>query len=140
MAIKSQYQSQQDGSHYMDRGIQPIEYNLVNKLPFCEGNVVKYVTRHTYKGKEKDLKKAIEYLQFMLEEIYCVYSEIKYESNAEVHETSNSEVEYYKNLVSALASDDAEQIDNNIDGDTSCGSLSRSHSSLDYLDGSRFGL
>jgi hypothetical protein len=33
------------GSHYKDMAIQPIEYIHKNGLGFCEGNIVKYITR-----------------------------------------------------------------------------------------------
>ena len=33
------------GEHYKNQKIQPIEYILANKLPFVEGNIVKYITR-----------------------------------------------------------------------------------------------
>ena len=36
---------QESGTHYKDKGIQPIVYIHANNLGFCEGNVVKYVTR-----------------------------------------------------------------------------------------------
>lgn len=49
------------GSHYKDRGIQPIEYSSVNELSFCQGNVVKYITRHNDKNQIEDLAKVIHY-------------------------------------------------------------------------------
>lgn len=49
------------GNHYKDRGIQPIEYSSVNKLTFCQGNVIKYITRHNDKNKIEDLAKVIHY-------------------------------------------------------------------------------
>lgn len=55
------------GSHYMDKGIQPIVYIHANKLGFCEGNVVKYVTRWREKGGEDDLRKAIHYLELLIQ-------------------------------------------------------------------------
>jgi hypothetical protein len=58
------------GDHYKKYKIQPYEYNQRNKLPYCEGNVVKYVTRHRDKGKKDDILKAIHYLQLILEEEY----------------------------------------------------------------------
>jgi hypothetical protein len=59
--------SQPGGDHYKKRAIQPIEYIQANDLPYCEGNVVKYVTRHRDKNGAEDIKKAIHYLQFILE-------------------------------------------------------------------------
>lgn len=62
---------QPGGNHYKDRGIQPIEFIVANKLGFCEGNVVKYVTRHEEKNGKEDIEKAIHYLQFILELKYA---------------------------------------------------------------------
>ena len=59
--------SQEGGSHYTGRSIQPIEYIHANKLDFFEGNVVKYVTRHKSKGGAEDIRKAIHYLEMLLE-------------------------------------------------------------------------
>ena len=55
------------GDHYRARGIQPIEYIHANNLGFCEGNVVKYVTRWKEKGGEADLRKAIHYLELLIQ-------------------------------------------------------------------------
>lgn len=55
------------GDHYKDRPIQPITYILTNKLDFCEGNVVKYVTRWRSKNGVEDLRKARQYLDFLIE-------------------------------------------------------------------------
>jgi len=61
---------QEGGDHYKRMGIQPVQYIYANNLSFFEGNVVKYVTRHKMKGKEKDIHKAIHYLQMILEMEY----------------------------------------------------------------------
>lgn len=58
---------QVSGDHYKDKGIQPIVYILANNLGFCEGNVVKYVTRHKEKNGAADIRKAIHYLELLLE-------------------------------------------------------------------------
>jgi hypothetical protein len=55
------------GNHYKDKGIQPIIYIHANNLGFCEGNVVKYVTRWKDKGGEADLRKAIHYLELLIQ-------------------------------------------------------------------------
>jgi len=49
------------GDHYKDFAVQPIEYITKNKLSFCEGNVVKYISRHAKKHGVEDLKKVIHY-------------------------------------------------------------------------------
>lgn len=58
---------QVSGSHYKDKGIQPIIYIHANDLGFCEANVVKYVTRHKEKNGAADIRKAIHYLELLLE-------------------------------------------------------------------------
>lgn len=61
---------QVSGSHYKDQGIQPIIYIHANNLGFCEGNVIKYVTRHRLKNGRADIEKAIHYLELLLEMEY----------------------------------------------------------------------
>ena len=39
------------------------EYMNENHLEFAEGNAIKYICRHKSKGKQKDIEKAIHYLQ-----------------------------------------------------------------------------
>jgi hypothetical protein len=58
---------QVSGSHYKDKGIQPIIYIHSNNLGFCEGNVVKYVTRWREKGGVADLRKAIHYIELLIQ-------------------------------------------------------------------------
>lgn len=57
------------GTHY-DLTIQPIDYIMKNGLGYCEGNVVKYITRHQDKGGPQDIHKAIHYCQFILRDVY----------------------------------------------------------------------
>ena len=65
----SALERQVGGSHYKDLPIQPIEYILANDLPFCEGNIVKYVTRWKQKGGRQDLEKVIHYAQLLLDDL-----------------------------------------------------------------------
>jgi hypothetical protein len=58
------------GSHYMYMKIQPAEFINKNKLLFAEGNAIKYICRHNHKGGEEDVKKAIHYLEMILERDY----------------------------------------------------------------------
>lgn len=62
------YKRQVGGTHYAKYAIQPTEYIIKNNLNFCEGNVVKYVTRWKDKGGVDDLRKARHYLDMMIEE------------------------------------------------------------------------
>jgi len=55
------------GEHYRQGGIQPIEYIHANSLSFCEGNVVKYITRWRHKDGLKDLEKAKHYIELLME-------------------------------------------------------------------------
>lgn len=62
--------TQVGGNHYKDFEIEPLEYIVRNKLSFTQGSVVKYVSRYQFKGGAEDLKKAIHFLQVMLESEY----------------------------------------------------------------------
>ena len=53
------------GDHYQMK-IQPVEYIHANGLPFIEGNVVKYITRHKAKDGAKDVLKVISYCKILL--------------------------------------------------------------------------
>ena len=53
--------------HYNKGGIEPIDYITKNKLSYCEGNVIKYITRWRYKGGIEDLKKAKQYIDFIID-------------------------------------------------------------------------
>ena len=64
---KTALNKQVSGSHYKDKGIQPIVYIHANNLGFCEGNVVKYITRHKEKNGAEDIKKVIHYCELLLE-------------------------------------------------------------------------
>tara|TARA_Y100000289_G_scaffold64605_1_gene76738 strand:+ start:393 stop:629 length:237 start_codon:yes stop_codon:yes gene_type:complete len=59
---------QHGGSHYKKFKIQPAEFINENQLLFAEGNAIKYICRHSAKGKEEDIKKAIHYLEMILRE------------------------------------------------------------------------
>jgi len=60
------FKHQEGGSHYKDMKIQPTEYILANNLGFCEGNVIKYVSRYQKKHGVADLKKAVHYLEILI--------------------------------------------------------------------------
>ena len=70
---KASYDSldkQVGGKHYKNMKIQPAELINENKLLFAEGNAIKYICRHSIKGKEEDVRKAIHYLEMILERDY----------------------------------------------------------------------
>lgn len=55
-------------THY-DFAIQPVEYILRNGLGFCEGNVVKYISRWKMKNGRDDLLKARHYIDILIAEL-----------------------------------------------------------------------
>ena len=63
-------EKQVGGKHYKNFRIQPAHFINENKLLFAEGNAIKYICRHSVKGKEEDIKKAIHYLEMRLERDY----------------------------------------------------------------------
>jgi Protein of unknwon function (DUF3310). len=64
---QSALDKQVSGNHYKDFKIQPAEYCHANNIPFLEGNVIKYTSRHRAKNKKKDLEKAIHCLELLIE-------------------------------------------------------------------------
>lgn len=59
-------------SHYQSGGIEPIDYINSHNMNFNCGCVVKYITRNGKKEGErpiKDLKKAIDYINFEIERL-----------------------------------------------------------------------
>ena len=56
------------GNHYSRMKIQPIDYIVQNDIPYREANVIKYVTRHTFKNGKEDIDKAIHYLEMILKD------------------------------------------------------------------------
>jgi hypothetical protein len=79
----SAYENQIGGNHYQNLVIQPTDYIIKNNIPFAEGNVIKYVSRHKQKGKEQDIKKAIHYLSMILETTYNLKTNIIYYDNSQ---------------------------------------------------------
>ena len=69
-------EDQVGGKHYRKMKIQPAEFINENKLLFAEGNAIKYICRHSSKGKAQDIKKAIHYLEMILERDYDADSSI----------------------------------------------------------------
>ena len=58
------------GSHYKKYKIQPSRFINDNKILFAEGNAIKYICRHSLKGKKEDVLKAIHYLEMIIERDY----------------------------------------------------------------------
>jgi hypothetical protein len=59
--------NQVGGNHYQKLVIQPIEFITRNNIPFCEGNIVKYISRYKFKDGIKDLHKALHYVALIKE-------------------------------------------------------------------------
>ena len=55
------------GGHYKSMAIQPVEYITKNNLPYCEANVIKYISRWREKGGKKDLEKAKHYIDMLIQ-------------------------------------------------------------------------
>jgi hypothetical protein len=60
------------GDHYKRNLIQPIEFIHANRVPFIEGNCIKYLMRHREKGREEDIRKVIHYCRILLKLEYGV--------------------------------------------------------------------
>ena len=58
---------QEGGSHYKDMAIQPVEYIMANNLGFCEGAIIKYVSRYKAKNGVEDLRKARHFIDMLIE-------------------------------------------------------------------------
>lgn len=60
--------------HY-DYKIQPVEFILANDIPFCEGNVIKYICRWKLKNGRDDLLKARHYIDLLIQHVDKDYAE-----------------------------------------------------------------
>ena len=58
------------GDHYKGYVIEPAEFIIKNKLDFPTGNAIKYLLRHSRKGKKKDLEKAKHYIYMIIARDY----------------------------------------------------------------------
>jgi hypothetical protein len=59
--------TQVGGAHYKALAIQPVQYIHANKIPFIEGNIIKYVSRWRNKGGIADLEKAKHFIDLLIE-------------------------------------------------------------------------
>ena len=85
-------ETQVNGDHYQKKSIQPIEYIIANDLSFIEGNIVKYITRHSEKNGEADAQKVLHYVFMLLENEYGVEPKKAFDSlfPATVSEVANN--------------------------------------------------
>lgn len=64
----STLKKQEGGNHYNDETrLQPWEIINKNGYNFYEGNTLKYLDRHRRKNGAEDIRKAIHYLEAILE-------------------------------------------------------------------------
>ena len=54
--------------HYTEMVISPLEYNVKNNIPWCEANAIKYISRWKSKNGVEDLKKAVWYINYLIEQ------------------------------------------------------------------------
>ena len=66
----SEYDKQIGGTHNKKMKIQPSRFVIENRLLFPEGNVIKYICRHQYKGGKEDLLKAMHFIEMIIERDY----------------------------------------------------------------------
>ena len=68
--MKNPYNKQIGGTHYQKFKIPPSNFINENELLYPEGCVIKYILRHRLKGKKEDLKKAIHFIEMIIERDY----------------------------------------------------------------------
>jgi hypothetical protein len=89
----SAYDKQIGGTHYKKMKIQPSKFVIENKLLFPEGNVIKYICRHPYKGGKEDLEKAKHFIDMIIERDYM--------KSTTAEETDEADSDYLKLLQDA---------------------------------------
>ena len=57
------------GNHYKDKKLQPWDIIDALDLNFYEGNALKYLIRYKEKNGVEDLKKAIHYIEKIIEDL-----------------------------------------------------------------------
>jgi hypothetical protein len=69
--MSAPYDTQVGGDHYKKMKIQPSEFINKNEMQFAEGNAIKYICRHSSKGRLQDLEKAKHYIDMIIERDYA---------------------------------------------------------------------
>ena len=88
--MKNPYDKQIGGSHYQKFKIQPSKFVIENELLYPEGCVIKYILRHRLKGKREDLKKAIHFIEMIIERDYPEKKDFLEEAEKEKKELEES--------------------------------------------------
>ena len=90
--------------HYFRFKIEPITFIMQNEIPYAEGNAIKYICRwrHKHKTKEEqlgDLKKAIQYINLLIEQETQGKGEVKLKLTGQTAEEKAEEMQkdMYKN-------------------------------------------
>lgn len=55
------------GNHYTTKAIQPWEVIERNQMGFFDGNALKYIMRYKDKGGVEDLRKAVHYIEKLIQ-------------------------------------------------------------------------
>lgn len=58
---------QEGGSHYKDMAIQPVQFIHANSIGYFEGCAIKYLSRWKAKNGLEDLRKAIHFIELLIE-------------------------------------------------------------------------
>jgi hypothetical protein len=65
---KSSNQKQVGGDHYIKNNpIQPWDFIIANDIGYLDGTAIKYIARWRYKNGIEDLKKAIHFIEKLIE-------------------------------------------------------------------------
>ena len=64
---KAVFKEQVGGDHYKNMKIQPAEFIHANDIGFFEGNAIKYLSRWHLKNGIEDLKKAIHFIEMLID-------------------------------------------------------------------------
>jgi len=54
------------GQHYKNLKIQPVEYAHANNMGYCEGAIIKYISRYKQKNGIEDLKKIKHFVDILI--------------------------------------------------------------------------
>ena len=83
--------------HYFRFKIEPITFIMQNDIPYAEGNAIKYICRwrHKHDTKEEqlaDLKKAIQYINLLIEQETQAEGEIKLKLTGKTPEEKDEDI------------------------------------------------
>lgn len=67
LSDKREGKKQVGGNHYANMAITPTKYIMENNIGWLEGNAIKYISRYKNKNGVEDLKKAIHYIELIIE-------------------------------------------------------------------------